>query len=95
MAGARRSFAEDAKISPSDLTALRSKEVTLPGMEGALLELADALSDRGTVSDELWRHLHEGLGTRGAVEAVFVGAQYVKVALMNNVLRVVPPLPPQ
>ena len=88
-------FAEDAKISPSDLTALRSKEVTLPGMEGALLELADALSDRGTVSDELWRHLHEELGTRGAVEAVFVGAQYVKVALMNNVLRVVPPLPPQ
>ena len=88
-------FAGDAEISPSDLTALRSEEVTLPGLEGALLDLADALSDRGAVSDELWRRLHDELGTRGAVEAVFVGAQYVKVALMNNVLRVVPPLPPQ
>ena len=79
------------RVEPIDEPTLDSYR--LP--DGRLLELADALSDRGTVSDELWRHLHEELGTRGAVEAVFVGAQYVKVALMNNVLRVVPPLPPQ
>ena len=88
-------FAEAAEISSSDLAAVRSEEVTLPGLEGALLDLADALSDRGAVSDELWRRLHDELGTRSAVQAVFVGAQYVKVALMNNVLRVAPPLPPQ
>ena len=86
-------FAEAAEISPSDLAAVQSAELTWAGLEGALLELADALSDRGAVSDELWRRLHEGLGTKGAVEALFVGAQYVKVALMNNVLQVVPPLP--
>lgn len=87
-------FAADAEISPSDLTAVRSGEVTLPGLEGAFLEFADALSGRGAVSDELWRRIHDELGTRGAVEALFVGAQYVKVALMNNVLQVEPPLPP-
>ena len=52
------------------------------------------MSGRGAVDDDLWRRIHDAVGTRGAVEAVFVGAQYVKVALMNNVLRVEPPLPP-
>ena len=86
-------FGEAAEISPSDQAAVRSAVVTWAGLEGALLELADALSDRGAVSAELWARIHEGLGTKGAVEALFVGAQYVKVALMNNVLLVVPPLP--
>lgn len=87
-------FAAGAGISASDVTALRSSEVKVAGLEGAMLELADALSGRGAVGDELWQRIHDGLGARGAVEAVFVGAQYVKVALMNNVLHVEPPLPP-
>ena len=87
-------FAAAADISASDLTAVRSSQKMLPGVEGAMLELADAVSGRGAVDDDLWRRIHDAVGTRGAVEAVFVAAQYVKVALMNNVLRVEPPLPP-
>jgi alkylhydroperoxidase family enzyme len=87
-------FSESAGLSASDLRAVRAKGTTLPGLEGALLEFADALSDRGAVSEDLWNRIHDDLGTPGAVEALFVGAQYVKVALMNNVLQVEPPLPP-
>jgi alkylhydroperoxidase family enzyme len=87
-------FSESAGLSASDLRAVRAEGTTLPGLEGALLEFADALSGRGAVGDTLWRRLYDELGTKGVVEALFVGAQYVKVALMNNVLQVEPPLPP-
>ncbi|MEN2738422.1 carboxymuconolactone decarboxylase family protein [Microbacterium sp. X-17] len=87
-------FADAVGLSPSDLAAVRGETAAPAGVEGALRELADALSARGIVSDELWGRLHDELGPRGAVEAAFVGAQYVKVALMTNVFQVEPPFPP-
>ncbi|GGH47309.1 carboxymuconolactone decarboxylase family protein [Microbacterium album] len=84
-------FADAAGMDEGDLDGLTSTTPAFTGTEADIVAFADGLCDGGNIDDALWNRLVGALGTRGAVEATFVGAQYAKVAIMTNVLRV-PPL---
>jgi hypothetical protein len=93
-------FAEPAAIDDADLRALgepRHKGSATPSdldeERGLMFDLADALTAGGRVEPQLWDLLTDTYGERGTVEAIFIGAQYVKVAIMNNAFEVVPPFP--
>jgi 4-carboxymuconolactone decarboxylase len=87
-------FADRAGIEDAEL-----EELSRPAPRGfghddrLMIETADAIAAGGEVDDELWSRLVERFEIAGAVEAVFIAAQYEKVALLNNALRVTPPFP--
>jgi hypothetical protein len=85
-------FQEEAGLSAADIDLIRGAGEP-EERDSVALRLADAVCAWGNLPDDLWADLEAALGTAGAVEAVFVGAQYLKVAVMNNAFKVVPPFP--
>jgi alkylhydroperoxidase family enzyme len=81
-------FGDEARITDIDVEGLSGTLEGFVGSERDVLELADALVAGGEIPDELWDRLMEQFGTPGTVEAVFIGAQYLKVAVMNNAFRI-------
>jgi 4-carboxymuconolactone decarboxylase len=87
-------FADRAGIADAELEELSEPVPRGFGPEDQLMiEIADAINAGGAIVDELWSRLVERFETAGAVEAVFIAAQYLKVAVLNNALRVIPPFP--
>lgn len=92
-------FAEKVGLTHGMLAALASTDPTGPTTaltpdDQLMIRLAAALCDSGRLDDATWSALEQRLGLTGAIEAVFVGAQYVKVGVMNNALAVAPPFGP-
>jgi len=82
-------FGAAAGLDRNDVRALSDDALQLNPLEADLVALADALTvGGGDVSDALWDRLLAALGTTGLVDALFVGTQYVKVALLVRALRI-------
>ena len=87
-------FAERAMITDRDLDELRRPAPRgLDPEDQLMVEVADAMSAGGAIRDEVWSQLVDRFEVTGAIEAIFIAAQYLKVAVMNNALKVVPPFP--
>lgn len=87
-------FGDEAGLDAAAVTALNLDRLDLEPLECDIVALADGLTvGRGDVDDRLWTRLLDALGASGLVDALFVGTQYVKVALLVRALRIPVPRP--
>jgi alkylhydroperoxidase family enzyme len=84
-------FAKEVGLTNTDLLAIRGDLAPTVASDRTVLAVADALYAGGDIPDEVWSDARELFGTVGIVDLIFVGAQYAKVAMMTNALRI-PPL---
>ncbi len=86
-------FGDAADLSPDDLTEISGVGPSPAAThEHLMMRAADAMCAGGDLDARLWGALEASLGVQGAVETVFVSAQYVKVAIMSNAFQLRPQL---